>query len=470
MNRRRRREKRMHLLLRMSHLNSELTPFRMALAGLIVLLGGWLIVTRSLPYALADNGTETALWLSPNHPAPLMSRVQGLRAQLLRPIEQPKTGTGKPSKSEPVGHDATAISDKAIERETLRASIIDMAHRVLEVEPLNAQAYRILGEASQNTADVRGLMQAATLRFRRESVAVYWLLNDSTNRGEIEQALDYADVLLRSRRQLTPYVVAYLAHIAEASPDGLKQLVDRLIMKPPWRVTVLRELPRVVRKYRTPLNVMLALNERASPVAIENYIPYLEFLITNKKFRLAYGAWLQFQNSEGLALVGLINNGGFDNAMNLGPFGWQLGRGQNVLATFQPHPKYPKGISFRLYFGEGRVRLPKLRQTLLLGPGQYTIAGEVIGLIEAKRGLEWVVRCAEAQKLNSSGFINGSGPKWSEFSFTFTVPDAANCRGQIVELRHSARSASEQFIAGEIWFDSLRINRFRPGSETVIAR
>ena len=52
----------------------------------------------------------------------------------------------------------------------------------------------------------------------------------------------------------------------------------------------------------------------------------------------------------------------------------------------------------------------------------------------------------------------GSQPSWKEFKVQFRVPDTG-CRAQIVRLDLDARSASEQFISGSMWFDDLQILR-----------
>jgi hypothetical protein len=52
----------------------------------------------------------------------------------------------------------------------------------------------------------------------------------------------------------------------------------------------------------------------------------------------------------------------------------------------------------------------------------------------------------------------GSTSSWTDFKFSFTVPDA-NCSAQYVQLVLDARSASERFISGSIWYDDFQITR-----------
>jgi hypothetical protein len=54
--------------------------------------------------------------------------------------------------------------------------------------------------------------------------------------------------------------------------------------------------------------------------------------------------------------------------------------------------------------------------------------------------------------------VSGSDPAWQDFGISFTVP-ADGCSAQIVRLTLDARSASETFVTGSIWYDDLRIRR-----------
>ncbi len=438
----------------------RISAARLMIAILLVAAGGWLILTRSLPFAIAESNMETALWLSPNHPAPQLVRARQLRDELLRSVATRETAAA--SSSNEGGSASGETNTEEIpqgDRDQLKLQIAELARRVLSVEPLNAEAYRLLGEVATDPKEVRDYMKKSVARSRRESVAVYWLMNDSLAQGDIEGTIDYADVLLRSRPQLASYVVGYLAHIAEGSPTGLEKVVGRLSSDPPWRANVLRRLPRFVRDPQTPLRIIKALEARNSSVAPEDSRPYLQHLIGKKRIPLAYATWLQLQTPEQLKSIALLNNGSFDRDIRKGPFGWQVGRSQNALVAFEPHSSRLGGRAMRVVFGSGRVKFSGPRQMVVLGPGSYHLSGEFIGSLEAKRGLKWSVRCAAGRSLGASEMINGRHAAWSKFSFSFNVPSDPKCSGQLVQLKHTSRSASEQFVSGEIWFDNIQIAR-----------
>jgi hypothetical protein len=54
--------------------------------------------------------------------------------------------------------------------------------------------------------------------------------------------------------------------------------------------------------------------------------------------------------------------------------------------------------------------------------------------------------------------VVGIASPWKDFEFAFSVPKA-DCRAQHVRLVLDARSPSEQFVSGSIWYDELRIVR-----------
>jgi hypothetical protein len=52
----------------------------------------------------------------------------------------------------------------------------------------------------------------------------------------------------------------------------------------------------------------------------------------------------------------------------------------------------------------------------------------------------------------------GQSQQWRLFSLEIEVP-RDHCTGQVLRLYHDARSPSEEFIAGEVWFSSLSLER-----------
>ena len=165
----------------------------------------WLILTSTLPYALAERSPETALWLNPHQPVALLALANKARAAMLK-LANPRMGgipTAGTSTDGATSADSPEMEAIAGEREALRTQIHSLATRIIAVDPLNARAFRMLAEISEEAA-VRPLMQAAFKRSRREAVAVLWLMNDSFQRQDYADVIAKADILFRTREQISP--------------------------------------------------------------------------------------------------------------------------------------------------------------------------------------------------------------------------------------------------------------------------
>lgn len=446
---------------------------RIGLSGTVFVAGAWLLVTQSLPYAVATWNPELALWLNPRHPAPLLARATQLRDTLIRSTTAKDTGSvvdvtaplgaADADSSATAGTETQNPSDKRSARpdtqhDAVRAEIRKLAHRVLAVEPLSARAHRLLGEFSQDRATARRHMQAAVARSRRESIAVLWLLNDRFVAQDYAEAVTLADILLRTRPALDDYAIGYIARIAE-TPTGEKLLVAKLARAPPWRSRVLRRLAQFTSLPTTPLNIMRSLKETGAPVLAEDQTDYLQHLISEGAIELAYTAWLQLLPKDEFAKTGFLNNSGFESRPRPIAFDWRIDPARNAIAGFAPKPGVPDERAFHIVFRNGRITFPSLKQTLVLGAGAYQLDWMSLGRVRGKRGLKWRVICQSGATVAESEPLLGRLWIWTRFSMRLVVPDDAKCRSQTLELIHDARSESERFLDGEIWLDDLSLIR-----------
>ena len=168
-------------------------------------------MTRSLPYALGSTQPDLALRLNPDNPVALIAKAESLRKKLVELATIGERTRSAGHETQPAGSEYELIAA----RDALRDEIRELALRAIATEPLNARAFRLLAETSNDTDQVRVLMQMALQRSRRESVAAFWLLNDSFYRRDYKSALDYGDIVLRTRSRLGMRVFDYFAVIAE---------------------------------------------------------------------------------------------------------------------------------------------------------------------------------------------------------------------------------------------------------------
>ena len=100
---------------------------------------------------------------------------------------------------------------------------------------------------------------------------------------------------------------------------------------------------------------------------------------------------------------------------------------------------------------------------VLLPAGDYHLSGKYKSDLVSQRGLLWRISCG-SKTLGESLPIHGSDPAWKDFGISFTVL-ADGCPAQNVQLVLDARSASETFVSGSIWFDNFRITRDRDSQD-----
>lgn len=447
-------------------------PARALTLAAIAIGLAWLIVTKSLSYAVAERSPDLALWLDPRQPLALLERAERARTKLLKAtsldmdVTASTSGPAESTARSQGSGTAGALQDKrsaAEEREALREEIGSLADRVVSGERLEARAFRLLAEATSDLSKARLLMQRAVQLSRHESHAVFWLMNDSFERKDLSEVLEKADILLRTRQDLHPHVMGYLGDIA-ATPEGRKQLIPLLARKnPPWRAAFFNSLPSNVVRMETPLDVLLALKDAGSPPSSTELTPYIKFLVSKKRLDIAYGAWLQFVPQQQLESIGFLNNPAFAQDPSGIPFDWSFQRGQNTIIDFIPLRDAAGSRALRFRFGTGRVRFPEASQVLLLAPGRYRLSGAAQGRLTARRGLRWEIRClGGGNALAETDMIFGSLNDQQAFTLDVRIPDGENCRAQRLRLYHHARSPSEELMSGEIFFRRLKLVRLEP--------
>lgn len=443
-------------ILRKAGLGLKQNRRRVVLYGLAAIPFVWLLFAKSFSYVVAETSPALALWLNPNQPIALLILADKARDQLLE-LSRPDPNPTKPADSSVTN----ALSNENLEKRLhLREEIRSLATRAIAIDPLNAHAFRLLAEVSENTDQIRTLMQEAVKRSRRESMAVFWLMNDSFERKDFAGVVEKADILLRTRPQLASYALSYLGNIA-AEEEGRALLVSSLVQNPPWRGAFFKSLPRNTQLANTPLELMLALKDTETPPTDVELTPYLNVLLSKNFPGLAYNAWLQFRSPEDLASLKYLNNPSFSEEPSGVPFDWQVARGVNAGLEFVRLSANDAERAARFRFGTGRVKFPQMSQILLLAPGHYRFTGAFQGAIVAKRGLRWQFRCLGGKKaaLAETDMIFGQPGALQDFAIEFDVPANDDCQAQQVRLFHDARSASEELITGEISLFALNLAR-----------
>lgn len=404
----------------------------------------WEIVTESLTAYLADGQPEVAIQWRSSNPRALLNLAQ---------IELNK---------HPIGPNASAAA--SIDAES-RARIRSFAEQVLHKDPLNAHAFRILGQLSQGDAEPKQtekLMQAAARRSLNETYAVYWMMIKRYEDMDYHAAIRYADTLLRTRadHRLIESAVSVLAKIAEnEGPNG--EVAQLLASNPPWRPRFFEYLTRSISDARTPAAILLALKNTSAPPNAEERSRYLEFLVGRGFYDLAYYTWLQFLPAKQLGTLGHLYNGNFETPPSGAPFDWKFTETPGVTIGFRARPEIEGGgEALFIKFGIGRVKFGGVSQLLVMPPGSYEFLGLQKSDLLSKAGLRWQVICAGTpnKKIGEGPFFKDTDQRWQPFAFSLDVPET-DCSAQYVRFVSEARSASEQFISGSVSFDELEMVR-----------
>lgn len=458
------------------------------LAAGLLLIG--IIATTSLPMALADRHPELALLLHPGHPQALLALARAERQAIadlpaLAEGEGPPAETGDPTESMPAdaataappveggpeptpadGATAEAPAPTPAEIAAHRATIRDLAARVIERAPLNASAFRMRGDASDDLDTSRQAMIESIARSRRETVAAFWLLHHDYERRDYQGVMRMADVLLQTRPALNRYTLSYLDSLI-LTPEGRDALAAVLIRQPSWRWLFFATLGRQLAASDAPLALFLQLKEAGSPPTERELVPFLQARMAVKGgIPQAYNIWLQLLPAEELLKVRPVNNLDFAGNPSALPFNWNIPRSTNAFVDFMPRPAGEQGRILRVRFGVGQVKFGNVYQIGFLRPGTYRFSGQQRGAMSAKRGMRWQVLCyPQGPVTGQSDQLLGSPRQWRDFTFDFTVPDAPHCQAQLVRLIHDARSTSERFASGDIQFQSLDIAPVDPTAE-----
>jgi hypothetical protein len=457
---------------------SQSSRLRLILLAPLALFLVWEVITRSVAAYLADASPETAIRLRSTNPTALLN-LADYRLNLdpatknVQPVVTPSLSSKANESTERTPDvDVTGRSEPpsahggpprpAVADSQTTAQIRSWAELALLNDPLNARAFSILGQLSQHTPDeerTEALMQAAVRRSLFESFAVDWMMRKSYEARDYRATMDYAETLLRTRSNGPELVMPMLGQIAE-NPGASKELKEVLAGNPPWRTLFFKSLPTIISDARTPIDIFLSLKDTPTPPTPADFVGYLDFLVDRGLYELAYYTWLQFLPGETLSKAGYLFNGSFEAAPFGLPFDWVFTAGSGVTIDIARRPDSEREHALFMSFGPGRVNAFGVKQLVVLPPGSYQFRGNYKADITSQRGLVWRITCVRGPKtlIGESSPVSEAGASWKALEFSFTVPET-DCPAQYVQLALDARSASEQFVSGSLWYDDLRIVR-----------
>jgi hypothetical protein len=294
-------------------------------------------------------------------------------------------------------------------------------------------------------------------------VAQVWLFDEDVRDGNLDRAIARGDALLRTRIDLTDRLLPTLAAIATA-PAGLAALTKALSADPPWRGMLLAALPKTVPN-EAAFNVLAGLEDSQYPPASAEVKPYVDQLISENEYTLAYLAWLHFMPKGESPSVSFVYNGDFEKPISGIAFDWLAstvaGARTEVVDTGDPGRKN----ALRITFANTRVAYRNLTKLMILPPGEYALSGMAkADNLANDRGMTWRIGCANGDKsqIAQTNPIKGT-LAWTTFATTFSVP-ATGCDAQWLTLEIASNIGLEQEIGGEIWYDDMAVKRIETPS------
>jgi hypothetical protein len=337
----------------------------------------------------------------------------------------------------------------------------EWAQRALRASPLNARALTLLGLIAERNGDQKSaetLMRIAVARTWRDRTTDEWLLNREARLGNYAAALPYADAMLRMdwrfRSELFPVLASFTV-----DPQAFGALTLFLATSSPWRRWFLSELSARLANQTRLVQLYAALNDTKNPPTKDELRPYLNRLVKDENFELAYQTWRTTLPPEQRADAAYPFNRDFEFPVDNLPFNWNLETVPGADIQIASSPEGGKKRALFVEFSGARVRFASAKQLIMLPAGDYAFSGRVKAAeLRTSRGLWWRVFCANASAntLANTELVSGTMP-WTEFTVKFQVP-TADCGAQWLQLELPARIESESKIEGQVWYQDLQVS------------
>jgi hypothetical protein len=201
-----------------------------------------------------------------------------------------------------------------------------------------------------------------------------------------------------------------------------------------------------------------ALNDSENPPTKDELRAYLNRLIKDENFELAYQTWHALLPPPRRTDATYPFNRDFEFPVDNLPFDWTLETTPGADIRIVSSVDSGKKRALLVEFSGARVRFANVKQLMLLPVGDYSFSGKLkTAELHTVRGLWWRIFCANASAntLANTELISGTMP-WTDFSVKFQVP-RADCGAQWLQLELPARIESESRIEGQVWYQDLRI-------------
>ena len=248
--------------------------------AVVALCLAWEVVSSGVAAYLARSSPHTQPLFGRRGPTAVFNAADTALIQEAVALERARRSAATPPNDDNAAAKAPA-PPALLDRDELRREV----EAQLTSDPLSAQGLRILGQLQPDDA-AAPFMAAAANRSLREVIAVFWLEERERRLGRYDEALKYADMLLRARPGLTTQLAPVLTRMLE-DPDTTKSMYRLVATNPPWADIFLQLVTTSIIDIRAPLGLFVHLKDANVPVREAIKQSYVDFLLRNRDYDFA---------------------------------------------------------------------------------------------------------------------------------------------------------------------------------------
>ncbi len=293
-------------------------------------------------------------------------------------------------------------------------------------------------------------------RFSKRNVSVQMAAaNIMLGKQDYDGGLLEMDAMLKAHPEVGADVYPLFVALA-AQKAGVKALARVLVQNPPWRWDFIRHAITADSEAQSAYSILAAVRQEKGEVQTYEVRQLVATLVRAGKIDKAYFIWLDFLKDDDLRLVRSVFDGDFDRDSQNMQFDWTITPRKNARIAIENRRGSAVNRNLVLDFAADKGVFANVKQLLVLSPGNYAMSLEYMGQnLKTEKGLVWILRCASGTVLGRSGEFKTSGP-WAQYAFDFKVPEEA-CPTQSLSLESSSRAVLDTPIAGQMYFDSIKI-------------
>jgi len=352
-----------------------------------------------------------------------------------------------------IDRDGQEDASRLEEGESLR----ERALQRLGARPIDAVAFRLLGQQAEAEADPVGAIRfyrIAAARAPRDAISQGRLVEYALAGGRIEEAISRLDVLLRVNPGRGQVLLAQNASLLRNAKER-ELLAALLILDPPWR----HVLPTALASTPDPASAeaLLALLAKSSGYRTEERLLRTALLATMGRPFEARTSWGATLPAAVRQFDGLIFDGGFEYGAGPEPFGWRLQSPVGAAIGLDTANPAEGRSALALIFDGRAVDFSGVSQDLALPVGNYRF--DLLAdqrLTPDARPFAWTFVCRETGSEIARMPLPATSEGWQRFSMSMEIP--AGCETQQLALVHEARSLRERTLSGRLAFDELALS------------